>query len=211
MAPLNTNIIFSWRWLNAHSNHMLWKANTKHGFPWSDTLLHKFRGLDGKHHVTLRTSQSWEDCNVHYMCTKDTKYDVLKIHLWCHYRFSSSTEQSTSSRLMRRHRRRRRKPKAPRMERVRLLWLINIVFVPSYQCLTIVSLSVSSSLALFLSISPVLIVQQHNWLHHVSEHHNCHIKHGWVCAHVYLCVCRWTCTTLLKTTWMTFSNFSNEM
>uniref|UniRef100_A0A8C2CLN1 Dishevelled segment polarity protein 3b n=1 Tax=Cyprinus carpio TaxID=7962 RepID=A0A8C2CLN1_CYPCA len=31
--------------------------------------------------------------------------------------FSSSTEQSTSSRLMRRHRRRRRKPKAPRMER----------------------------------------------------------------------------------------------
>nr|XP_015216866.1 PREDICTED: segment polarity protein dishevelled homolog DVL-3 [Lepisosteus oculatus] len=31
--------------------------------------------------------------------------------------FSSSTEQSSSSRLMRRHRRRRRKPKAPRMER----------------------------------------------------------------------------------------------
>uniref|UniRef100_A0AAY4B360 Dishevelled n=1 Tax=Denticeps clupeoides TaxID=299321 RepID=A0AAY4B360_9TELE len=31
--------------------------------------------------------------------------------------FSSSTEQSTSSRLMRRHRRRRRKPKAQRMER----------------------------------------------------------------------------------------------
>uniref|UniRef100_A0A674ASG3 Dishevelled segment polarity protein 3 n=1 Tax=Salmo trutta TaxID=8032 RepID=A0A674ASG3_SALTR len=34
-------------------------------------------------------------------------------------RFSGSTEQSTSSRLVRRHRRRRRKPKAPRMERVR--------------------------------------------------------------------------------------------
>ncbi|XP_057204388.1 segment polarity protein dishevelled homolog DVL-3 isoform X2 [Triplophysa rosa] len=32
-------------------------------------------------------------------------------------RFSSSTEQSTSSRLMRRHRRHRRKPKAPKMER----------------------------------------------------------------------------------------------
>uniref|UniRef100_A0A4W5KGX2 Dishevelled segment polarity protein 3 n=1 Tax=Hucho hucho TaxID=62062 RepID=A0A4W5KGX2_9TELE len=32
-------------------------------------------------------------------------------------RFSGSTEQSTSSRLVRRHRRRRRKPKAPRMER----------------------------------------------------------------------------------------------
>lgn len=52
--------------------------------------------------------------------------------------------------------------------------------------LKFVSLSVSSSIALFLSISPVLIVQQHNWLHHVSEHHNCHIKHGWVCA--YICV-----------------------
>uniref|UniRef100_W5MP85 Dishevelled segment polarity protein 3b n=1 Tax=Lepisosteus oculatus TaxID=7918 RepID=W5MP85_LEPOC len=35
----------------------------------------------------------------------------------CLPRFSSSTEQSSSSRLMRRHRRRRRKPKAPRMER----------------------------------------------------------------------------------------------
>uniref|UniRef100_A0A4W5KGY2 Dishevelled segment polarity protein 3 n=1 Tax=Hucho hucho TaxID=62062 RepID=A0A4W5KGY2_9TELE len=33
------------------------------------------------------------------------------------HRFSGSTEQSTSSRLVRRHRRRRRKPKAPRMER----------------------------------------------------------------------------------------------
>lgn len=41
--------------------------------------------------------------------------------MWCHRSFSSSTEQSTSSRLMRRHRRRRRKTKPPRMERVRQL------------------------------------------------------------------------------------------
>ncbi len=56
---------------------------------------------------------------------------------------------------------------------------------------------------IFLSISPVLIVQQHNWLHHVSEHHHCHIKHGWV----FICVSAvWTCTALLKTTWMTLTN-----
>lgn len=38
-------------------------------------------------------------------------------------RFSSSTEQSSASRLMRRHKRRRRKQKAPRIERVRRGWL----------------------------------------------------------------------------------------
>lgn len=36
-------------------------------------------------------------------------------------RFSSSTEQSSASRLMRRHKRRRRKQKVSRIERVRAL------------------------------------------------------------------------------------------
>lgn len=38
-------------------------------------------------------------------------------------RFSSSTEQSSASRLMRRHKRRRRKQKAPRIERVPRGWV----------------------------------------------------------------------------------------
>lgn len=85
-------------------------------------------------HVTLRTNQSWEDCNVHKRHVQ-AEYDVLKIvcHLWCCYRFSSSTEQGTSSRLMRRHRRRRRKPKAPRMERVRLQ--MNLMAISVEVCL----------------------------------------------------------------------------
>uniref|UniRef100_A0A4W5L091 Dishevelled segment polarity protein 3 n=1 Tax=Hucho hucho TaxID=62062 RepID=A0A4W5L091_9TELE len=59
-------------------------------------------------------SEKWCVC---FVCVCVCDYEL------CHrcdvitHRFSGSTEQSTSSRLVRRHRRRRRKPKAPRMER----------------------------------------------------------------------------------------------
>lgn len=50
-----------------------------------------------------------------------------------------------------------------------------------------VSLNVSLYLPVRFSFSSlfclsltVILLQQHHWLHHVSEHHHCHIKHGWV-------------------------------
>lgn len=92
------------------------------------------------------------------------KYDVL-------YRFSSSTEQS-STRLMRRHRRRRRKPKASNMDRVRPQ-TANQQHKHSSSYLNI-SLFCSNIPVLF----PVFIVQQHYRLHHVSEHHHCYSQHG---------------------------------
>lgn len=202
MAP---RIVSSWRWFNVHSDHMLWKASTKQGFPWSDTLLHWCRQLAGMHHVTLWTNQSWEDCNVHYMCTKDMfRLNMMfwRLHVICDAAAGSAALRSRAHRPVSWDAIAAAdgNPKHPK-------WRGWDSHRPhGYQCWSSVSLSVSSSLAVFLSISPVLIVQQHNWLHHVSEHHNCHIKHGWVCAHVYLCVCRWTCTALLKTTWMTFTN-----
>lgn len=107
--------------------------------------------------------------------------------VWCHRSFSSSTEQSTSSRLMRRHRRRRRKTKPPRMERVR--WLKdkqNHIYVCKKQ-LSVLDMFHERCLRVPLCLSflfclslTVVLLQQYNWLHHVSEHHHCHFKHGWV-------------------------------
>lgn len=159
------------------------------------------------HHVTLRTNQSWEDCNVMCIicaqktcsgwiwCFEDCMSSVMLLQVQQLYRAghivtSHETPSPPQTETQSTQNGEGETPDKPH----------------SYQCWSFVSLSVSSSLALFLSISPVLIIQQHNWLHHVSEHHNCHIKHGWVCAHVYLCVCHWTCTALLKTTWMTFTH-----
>lgn len=92
------------------------------------------------------------------------KYSVL-------YRFSSSTEQS-STRLMRRHRRRRRKPKASNMDRVR----------PQKPNQQHKHASSYLNISLFSPNIPVLfavlIVQQHYRFHYVSEHHHCHSQHG---------------------------------
>ena len=39
-----------------------------------------------------------------------------------------------------------------------------------------------------LSSCPVVLFQQRHRFHHVTEHHHCHFKYGWVVLFIYICV-----------------------
>lgn len=81
----------------------------------------------------------------------------------CNPRLSSSTEQSTSSRLIRKHKRRRRKQRLRQADRVGTGGRAGGVVLPSQP---------------YPPGPPGLLLQQHHRLHHVPEHHHRHAQHG---------------------------------
>ncbi len=164
-------IVSSWRWFNVHSDHMLWKpAQSKvfhaliHYYTNADNRLVCITWLSGpiraERTVMCITCSGWiwcfEECMSSVMLLQVQQLDGAE-----HIVPSRETPSPPQTETQSTQNGEGETPDRP-------------------HAISVVSLSVSS----FLSISPVLIVQQHNWLHHVSEHHHCHIKHGWVCIRV---------------------------
>lgn len=82
-------------------------------------------------------------------------------------RLSSSTEQSTSSRLIRKHKRRRRKQRLRQTDRVGSGGVRGGVAPAPWPCWAPHPRPFAG-----------LLLQQHHGLYHVPEYHHCHAQHG---------------------------------